>query len=446
VILASAVGTLIEWYDFFVYGSLATTLASQFYRTGTPAGDLIVWLGTYAVGFIVRPFGALVFGYFGDVIGRKYTFMLTLIIMGACTFLVGCLPTYDNIGVTAGIILIFLRIAQGLAIGGEYGGAATYIAEHAPQGKRGFYTSFIQVTATLGMFASLAVILIFSVAMGADNFKSYGWRFPFLFSIFLIAGSIYIRLKLKESPMFQDKKNAGTLAKNPLKESFGNMYNLKYVALSLFGATMGQGVVWYTGQFYALYFIQTVLKTPLNASYLIVGAALLLASPLFILVGWLSDKYGRKPFMMAGIFLAIATWYPIFVAMHHFRPFVDNKSIPNVNYSPVMLSFLVFIMVGYVALAYGPIAAFLVELFPTRIRYTSMSLPYHIGNGVFGGLVPLIGVSVQTASGNLYGGIWYPLGIAAICLVVMIFFIPETYQVDIETMEHPDQTIDKTKA
>jgi MFS family permease len=336
-------------------------------------------------------------------------------------------------------ILIFLRINYLIVGPSHWWRVTTYISEHAPHNKRGFYTSFIQITATLGMLLSLAVILIFRVSMGSEKFASFGWRFPFLLSILLLAASIYIRLKLDESPMFQKKKDSDELAKNPLVESFTDSYNLKYVLLALIGATMGQGVVWYCGQFYALFFIQTVLKTLLNTSYLIVGTALLFASPFFILGGWLSDKYGRKPFMVGGIFMACATWYPLFMGLHYFRHFQDTAGkIASAIYNPYMMCFLVWIMVLYVALVYGPIAAFLVELFPTRIRYTSMSFPYHIGNGVFGGLVPVIGTAVQTASGNTFGGIWYPLGVAGICLIVMIFFIPETYHVYIDEYEHPE--------
>src|SRR5512142_488895 len=434
VIFASAAGTMIEWYDFYIFGSLSTTIASKFYRTGTPIGDMIAWLATFAIGFIVRPFGAIVFGRIGDLIGRKYTFLITMTLMGLCTFAVGLLPTIEVLGVFAGIILIALRILQGLALGGEYGGAATYIAEHSPHGKRGLYTSWIQTTATLGLFLSLGVILITRQTLGDAAFKDYGWRIPFLVSIFLVAISLYIRISLRESPLFQRLKDTKTVSKNPLKESFGNPYNLRWVLLALFGATMGQGVVWYTGQFYALFYLQTVFKVSLIDSNLIIGAALLLGTPLFIFFGWLSDRIGRKPIMMLGMILAVVTYYPIYGLMASFAPKNGQLFLfPYIGYNPIALMVLVFIQMVYVTMAYGPIAAFLVELFPTKIRYTSMSLPYHIGNGVFGGLVPIMGLSLIKSTGNDFAGLWYPLIVAAICAVICFLWVPETSHVDIET-------------
>ena len=311
IIFASAAGTMIEWYDFYIFGSLASVIASKFYHTGTPLGDIIAWLAAFAVGFIVRPFGAIVFGRVGDLIGRKYTFLVTMTLMGLCTFAVGLLPTADKIGEFAGIILILLRILQGLALGGEYGGAATYVAEHAPAGKRGLMTSWIQTTATLGLFISLGVILITRQSVGEDAFKDWGWRVPFLISIILVGLSLYIRYSLRESPMYAKLKNAGGVSTNPLKESFGNALNLKYVALALFGATMGQGVVWYTGQFYALYYLQNIFKVDLITSNLIVGAALLIGTPLFVYFGNLSDKIGRKKIMLTGMILAVISPEPI---------------------------------------------------------------------------------------------------------------------------------------
>ena len=434
IIFSSAAGTMIEWYDFYIFGSLASTIASKFYQTGTPLGDIIAWLAAFAVGFIVRPFGAIVFGRMGDLIGRKYTFMVTMTLMGVCTFLVGLLPTAAQIGAAAGIILIILRILQGLALGGEYGGAATYIAEHAPHGKRGLYTSWIQITATVGLFVSLAVILVTRLSMSEEAFKEWGWRVPFLISIFLIAISLYIRFSLRESPMFARLKHSGRTSKNPIKESFGNAYNLRFVLLALFGATMGQGVVWYTGQFYALYYLQNIFKVSLVDSNLIIGAAVLVATPLFVLFGWLSDRIGRRNIMLAGMLLAVLTYYPIYTTMANYAPFVGNPAdkVPNAGYSPVMLGVLVFIQCVYVTMVYGPIAAFLVELFPTRIRYTSMSLPYHIGNGVFGGLVPIIGLTLIQATGNNYAGLWYPMTVAAICFLVGLFFLKETKDIDID--------------
>ena len=426
-IFASAAGTMVEWYDFYIFGSLATVIASKFYRTGTPLGDVIAWLATFAVGFIVRPFGAIVFGRVGDLIGRKYTFLVTMTLMGLCTFAVGILPTADAIGPLAGVILILLRIIQGLALGGEYGGAATYIAEHSVHGKRGFLTSFIQITATAGLFTSLIVILVTRQAVGEAAFSSWGWRVPFLLSIILVGLSLYIRISLRESPMFAKLKSAGKTSKNPLKESFGNPYNLRWVLLALFGATMGQGVVWYTGQFYALYYLQNIFKVPLADSYLIIAGAILVATPFFVVMGSLSDRIGRKPVMLAGMILAAVTYLPIYSAMGSFAP--------GPNYNPFMLGVLVFIQVLYVTMVYGPIAAFLVELFPTKIRYTSMSLPYHIGNGVFGGLVPIIGLSLIQATGNNFAGLYYPITIAVICFIVGLLFVKETNQVDITNVQ-----------
>ena len=435
IIFASAAGTMIEWYDFYIFGSLATVIASKFYQTGTAIGDIIAWLATFAIGFLVRPFGAIVFGRIGDLIGRKYTFLVTMTLMGLCTFAVGLLPTIEVLGAWAGIILISLRILQGLALGGEYGGAATYVAEHAPNGRRGFFTSWIQITATLGLFMSLGVILITRNALGEDAFAAWGWRVPFLISIVLVALSLYIRFSLRESPMYDKLKQKGGTSKNPLKESFGNSYNFSYVLLALFGATMGQGVVWYTGQFYALFYLQRIFGVDLIHSNLIIGAALLLGTPLFVYFGNLSDKIGRKRIMLWGMVLAVLLYYPIYGAMAAFAPKDTGQPFlfPYIGYSPFMLSFLVLIQVIFVTMVYGPIAAFLVELFPTKIRYTSMSLPYHIGNGVFGGLVPIIGLALLTRTGNNYAGLWYPMVIAAICAVVCYLKVPETHHVDIES-------------
>ena len=432
-IFASAAGTMIEWYDFYIFGSLATVIASKFYHTGTPLGDLIAWLATFAVGFIVRPFGAIVFGRVGDLIGRKYTFLVTMTLMGLCTFAVGLLPTFETLGELAGVILITLRIIQGLALGGEYGGAATYVAEHSPDGKRGLMTSWIQTTATLGLFLSLGVILITRQTLGEEAFGAWGWRVPFLISILLVAMSLYIRYSLRESPMYAKLKEKGTTSKNPLRESFGNRMNLGYVALALFGATMGQGVVWYTGQFYALYYLQNIFKVDLISSNLIIGAALLIGTPLFLYFGSLSDRIGRKKIMLTGMVLAVLLYYPIYGLMAAFAPKDTGQAFlfPYSGYNPFMLSALVLVQVVFVTLVYGPIAAFLVELFPTRIRYTSMSLPYHIGNGIFGGLVPIIGLTLIKATGNNFAGLWYPMGIAAVCAVVCYLKIPETSHVDI---------------
>jgi MFS family permease len=433
VIFASSAGTVIEWYDFYIFGSLATTLASKFYTTGSAVGDVIAWLATFAVGFMVRPFGALFFGRIGDLFGRKFTYVLTIAIMGSATFVIGLLPTKEVLGIWAGIILIVLRLLQGLALGGQYGGAATFVAEHAPQGKRGFYTSWIQTTATLGLFISLGVILATRLGMGAETFDAWGWRIPFFVSILLVLLSVWIRQALKESPLYQQLKDTKQISKNPLKESFTNPYNLRWVLVALFGATMGQGVVWYTGQFYALFYLQKVFNVGLVDSNVIVGVALLCAAPFFVVMGWLSDKIGRKKVMMAGMLLAVLTYYPIYGAMAAFAPTDPGQYFlfGYHGYNMAALMFLVFIQVIYVTMVYGPIAAFLVELFPTKIRYTSMSFPYHIGNGVFGGLVPMIGLAWITATGNNFAGIWYPMIIAGICFVVGMILLKETNKVDI---------------
>ena len=448
VIFASSAGTMIEWYDFYIFGSLGSVVAPKFYSTETELGAIIAWLATFAVGFIVRPFGAIVFGRIGDLIGRKFTFIITMTIMGLATFVVGILPTKEVLGDFAGIILITLRILQGLALGGEYGGAATYVAEHTPHGRRGFFTSFIQTTATLGLLLSLGVILSTRLIVGDENFTEWGWRMPFIISIFLVAISLWIRMSLRESPLFQKLKETKTVSKNPLKESFANPYNLKWVALALFGATMGQGVVWYTGQFYALYYLQNIFKVTLLDSNFIMAGAIVVATPLFVFFGWLSDRVGRKKVMMTGLALAVLTYYPIYGAMAAFAPVDTGQQFlfGYVGYQPVMLSILIFIQIFYVTMVYGPIAAFLVELFPTKIRYTSMSLPYHIGNGVFGGLVPIIGLQMIQATGNNYAGLWWPMLIAGICFIVGMTLLKETNKVDIDDENASFGVQDKTKA
>lgn len=448
IIFASSAGTMIEWYDFYIFGSLGTVVAPKFYSTETELGAIIAWLATFAVGFIVRPFGAIVFGRIGDLVGRKFTFIITMTIMGLSTFVVGLLPTKEVLGDFAGIILITLRILQGLALGGEYGGAATYVAEHTPHGRRGFFTSFIQTTATLGLLLSLGVILSTRLIVGDESFTEWGWRMPFIISIFLVAVSLWIRMSLRESPLFQKLKDTNTVSKNPLKESFANPYNLKWVALALFGATMGQGVVWYTGQFYALYYLQNIFKVNLVDSNFIMAGAIIVATPLFVFFGWLSDKVGRKKVMMTGLALAVLTYYPIYGAMAAFAPVDTGQQFlfGYVGYQPVMLSVLIFIQILYVTMVYGPIAAFLVELFPTKIRYTSMSLPYHIGNGVFGGLVPIIGLQLIETTGNNYAGLWWPMLIAGICFIVGMTLLKETNKVDIDDENASFGVQDKTKA
>jgi MFS family permease len=531
VIAASSIGTMFEWYDFYLYGSLAAIIAKQFFSALNPTSGYIVALMAFAAGFFVRPFGALLFGRLGDLIGRKYTFLITIIIMGSSTFLVGLIPSYATIGAAAPIILIALRLLQGLALGGEYGGAATYVAEHAPPGKRGFYTSFIQITATFGLFLSLIVILICRTTLGAD-FDTWGWRIPFWLSFFLLLISVYIRLQLQESPMFQQMKAEGRGSKAPLTESFMRWDNLKVVLLALFGATAGEAVVWYGGQFYALFFMgQTLKVAPVTANLLIAGA-LLIGTPFFVFFGWLSDRIGRKPIIMAGCLLAALTYFPIFQGLTHFaNPAIEKASTTNpvvvvadpetcaFQFDPVgkkvfknscdiakavlarggvpyaneaapagtvasvkvggatvpsfeggaleadafktqneafgkqlgdalktagyptkadpdqvnwpMLLVLLTILVLYVTMVYGPIAAWLVELFPTRIRYTSMSLPYHIGNGWFGGFLPTVSFALVAWKGDIYYGLWYTVIVSVMTLIIGTLFLRETNGTDI---------------
>jgi len=536
VIFASSLGTVFEWYDFYLYGSLAAIIAAQFFSKLDPGSAFIFALLAFAAGFIVRPFGALVFGRLGDLIGRKYTFLVTIVIMGASTFLVGVLPNYASIGVAAPVILIILRILQGLALGGEYGGAATYVAEHAPRNRRGFFTAWIQTTATMGLFLSLLVILACRELTGKD-FEVWGWRIPFIVSVLLLGVSLYIRMQMSESPAFQKMKAEGKLSKSPLSESFAQWKNLKIVILALVGLVAGQAVVWYTGQFYALFFITQVLKVDPKTANLLIAAALLIGTPGFIFFGSISDKIGRKVVIMLGLLLAIITYLPntpvsIFNALTHYANPALEKAMANspatitadpaecsfqfnptgtakfksscdiakqvmatnsASYSTVaaapgtvakvkigdteiegytanglsadeakakdaefkksiraaldaasypksadkdamnlpMLVLLLTILVIYVTMVYGPIAAYLVEMFPTRIRYTSMSLPYHIGNGWFGGLLPTIAFALVAQNGNIYYGLWYPIVIAAATLVIGSLFLKETKDVDI---------------
>lgn len=426
VIAASSAGTLIEWYDFYIFGSLATIIASQFFPKGNETVALLGTLATFATGFVVRPFGALVFGRVGDVVGRKYAFMVTLLIMGLATTAIGLLPSYESIGVLAPILLLLLRLLQGLALGGEYGGAATYVAEHSPDGQRGFYTSFIQTTATLGLFVSLGVILTTRLGLGEDDFKAWGWRIPFLLSVVLVVVSYFIRRKMQESPLFMQMKAEGKASKSPLRDSFMNPENRRLVILALLGATAGQGVVWYTGQFYALYYLQTVLKVDFVVANQVIAVALLFGTPFFIFFGWLSDSIGRKKIMMAGCLIAALTYYPLYRALEHYSGWnAADPMATAVNPNVYMLTFIVFIQVIYVTMVYGPIAAFLVELFPTNIRYTSMSLPYHIGNGVFGGLVPFIGTALVASTGYHFAGLIYPIAVALMTFVIGSIYIKE---------------------
>ncbi len=492
VIGASSLGTLIEWYDFYIFGSLATVIAGQFFPKTNPTAALLSTLATFAAGFIVRPFGALVFGRLGDLIGRKHTFLLTLMIMGGATFGIGLVPSYESIGFAAPVIVLILRLLQGLALGGEYGGAATYVAEHAPVNKRGFYTSWIQTTATLGLFVSLGVILLTRHNLDPDltksiaKFNDWGWRIPFLVSILLVVVSIYIRLKMNESPLFEKLKKEGNVSVNPLKESFGHKANLKMVLLALFGATMGQGVIWYTGQFYVQSFLENQCRLDFDQSRMIVLWAIVFATPFFVVFGSLSDKIGRKWIMMAGMLAGILFYRPlfsVFVKDTDVKEWVkqdvlliqtdttllnnNNLQLKQINSSyknyygatftkietdtltpngsqsvykkdttPVFINkklglekyikfiFLVWLMIVFVTMVYGPIAAFLVELFPTKIRYTSMSLPYHIGNGVFGGLTPFIATLLTTIyTGDPLTGLWYPIIIAALCMIIGSLYI-----------------------
>ncbi|HEY8510187.1 MAG TPA: MFS transporter [Steroidobacteraceae bacterium] len=533
VIFASSLGTVFEWYDFYLYGSLSAIISRQFFSGVNETTGFIFALLAFAAGFFVRPFGALVFGRLGDLVGRKYTFLVTIVIMGTATALVGVLPSYEQIGVIAPIALITLRLLQGLALGGEYGGAATYVAEHAPPGRRGLYTSWIQTTATLGLFLSLLIILACRIGFGAESFEQWGWRVPFLLSIVLLAVSVYIRLQLQESPVFQEIRREGALSKAPLKESFGQWSNLKIVLLALFGATAGQAVVWYAGQFYALFFLEKILQVDSRAANLIIAAALAIGTPFFVVFGALSDRIGRKTVIMAGCVLAALTYFPLFKALTHYaNPALEaavaqapvtvvahpeecsfqfdpvgrkaftsscdiaksalaragipysNEAAPageiayvrigsstdgirissfdgralggaefrsasdafgaelksaltkagyparaepsGINYPMVVA--ICTLLVIYVTMVYGPIAAWLVELFPARIRYTSMSLPYHIGNGWFGGFLPVTSFAIVAASGNIYAGLWYPIGVALLTVVIGSLFLRETHK------------------
>ena len=454
VIFASSLGTMIEWYDFYIFGSLAAVLSLKFYPPGNDTFAYIAYLATFAVGFLVRPFGALFFGRIGDVVGRKYAFLITLSIMGFSTFAIGLMPSYATAGWFSPIVLIAIRVLQGLALGGEYGGAAVYVGEHVPDSRRGFYTSFIQITATFGLFVSLVVILLTQSSMTAQHFQAYGWRIPFLISILLVVISLYVRVKMKESPIFSQMKSAGLTSTQPLKEAFTQWPNLKRVLVSLFGATAGQGVIWYTGQFYALFYMQTILKLNPRSANIVIAVALLLGMPFFTVVGALSDRIGRKKLMMAGCLVAVVTYIPLYKGMERAAgnnvvalKSTRNKVTGAISLTPLttdatgalvpaqeaaspnlpLLVLFVFIQVIYVCLVYGPIAAYLIEAFPARIRYTSLSLPYHIGNGVFGGLLPLIGLSLCAGTGNIYAGLYYPMIVAGMTFIVGSLLLRETH-------------------
>jgi MFS family permease len=490
IIIASSMGTLIEWYDFYIFGSLALVISTKFFPQDNPTAAFLSTLATFAAGFVVRPFGALVFGRLGDKIGRKYTFMVTLLLMGGSTFLIGCIPDYQTIGFLAPLLVLILRLLQGLALGGEYGGAATYVAEHAPENKKGYWTSWIQTTATAGLFVSLIVILITRTTLGKETFEAWGWRVPFWVSILMVVVSFFIRRNMEESPLFAKIKAEGNVSSNPLKESFGNRLNFKYVLLALFGAVMGQGVIWYTGQFYAMSFIGKVCSVNSDQTDTLMAIALLMGTPFFVVFGSLSDKYGRKKIMLLGMLLAVFAYRPVYKKMFEITncdkkitriestDHVDIKAIasmpgdslritettitytdgtvnmvtakdtirqgqPNfksgeiknsihLNHADMWLLIrLVFFQVLLVTMVYGPIAAFLVDLFPTRIRYTSMSLPYHIGNGIFGGLLPTVATYMVTASKAAKDpewylqGLWYPIIVASVCFVIGLIYIKE---------------------
>jgi MFS family permease len=455
VIFGSATGTMIEWYDFYIFGSLTAVLAIKFYPPGNDTFALIAYLATFAVGFLVRPFGALFFGRIGDLVGRRIAFIITLSIMGAATASIGLLPTFKTAGWISPILLILIRVLQGLALGGEYGGAAVYVAEHVPDNKRGFYTSFIQITATLGLFVSLAVIVATQQSMSPATFQQWGWRLPFLLSLILVSISLYIRIRMKESPIFKQLKSAGMHSTKPLTEAFTQWANLKQVLISLFGATAGQGVVWYTGQFYALFYLQTILKVNPRTANIVVAVALLFGMPFFTVFGAISDRIGRKKLMMAGLLIAVFCYIPIYKGMQHaagnnvvsvssvkdkitgaikLTPLtqdpISGKLVPAkeaVDANQPVLMLLVWIQVIFVCMVYGPIAAYLVEAFPARVRYTSVSLPYHIGNGVFGGLLPLIGLGLCASTGNIYAGLYYPIGIASVTFIVGVLLLKETH-------------------
>jgi MFS family permease len=432
VIGASAAGTTIEWYDFYLYGVLAVFFAQHFFPPGNEVTALLSALATFGAGFAVRPFGAVFFGRIGDLVGRKFTFVLTISIMGGATALVGLLPTYSQIGLLAPLLLVLIRLLQGLALGGEYGGAAIYVAEHSPDDKRGQMTSWIQTTATLGLLLALAVIGITRATLGEEVFGDWGWRIPFLLSAVLVAIALYIRLKLRETPLFTKLKDAGQSSTQPLRDSLGTRRNWGMILLVLIGMTAGQAVVWYTGQFYALFFLQTQMGVAFVDSYIIVGVAIVLATPFFIFFGWLSDRIGRKPIILGGCLVAAITYVPIYIAMNAFShpTFGADGKVVAAGAAPeiIPLIFLVWIQVVYVTAVYGPIAAFLVEYFPAKIRYTSLSVPYHLGNGWFGGFVPLIATAIVAATGNIYAGLAYPIIVALITAVVGTLFIRETFR------------------
>ena len=454
IIFAASGGTLIEWYDFFIFGSLSTVLAVKFYPPGNDTFALIAYLATFAVGFVVRPFGALFFGRIGDFLGRRIAFIITLTVMGFSTCAIGLLPTFKTAGLFSPIVLIFIRVMQGLALGGEYGGAAVFVAEHVPDGKRGYYTSFIQVTASFGFVLSLAAIIATQQSMNPASFQSWGWRLPFLLSIILVLASLYVRIRMKESPIFKHLKASGMRSSKPLTDAFANWTNLKQVLISLLGATAGQGVVWYTGAFYALFYLQAILRLNPHTAHVVVAVGTLLGLPFYVIFGALSDRVGRKKLMMAAMLLAALCYLPIYHGMQkaagnnvvsvgsvkdrvtgaiRLTPLTTDaagKLVPardasNANQPALIV--LVLLQVFFSAMTYGPIASYLVEAFPAKVRYTSLSLPYHVGNGVFGGLLPLIGLSLCASTGNIYAGLYYPIAVAALCFICGSILLKETH-------------------
>ena len=429
VIIASSVGTVIEWYDFYIFGSLSAIISLSFFPKNDPTAAFLSTLAAFGAGFIARPFGGVIFGRLGDRIGRKYTFLLTLLLMGGSTFAIAFIPSYSQIGLVAPAILFLLRIIQGLALGGEYGGAATYVAEYAPDAHRGKYTSYIQTTATLGFFVSIIVVLVCQNIIGAEDFKEWGWRIPFALSGILVIVSYFIRRNMQESPLFSKLKAEGRLSQNPLKEAFASKENRRLMLIAMFGAIVGQGVVWHTGQFYAQIFINKILQVDFVTTNLVIAASLIVGTPLFVVFGSLSDRVGRKVIMLGGMALAAIFYYPLFSWMSDIvakEGTMVNGAVQLTNWGKIELAFICCLLVTFAAMAYGPIAAFLVELFPTKIRYTSLSIPYHLANGVFGGCAPFVATWLGAVTHSNFAGIFYPITLAAITVIIGIIYLPET--------------------
>lgn len=429
VIIASSVGTVIEWYDFYIFGSLSAIISLSFFPKNDPTAAFLSTLAAFGAGFIARPFGGIIFGRLGDRVGRKYTFLLTLLLMGGSTFAIAFIPSYSQIGLVAPAILLFLRIIQGLALGGEYGGAATYVAEYAPDAHRGKYTSYIQTTATLGFFVSIIVVLVCQNIIGTEDFKEWGWRIPFALSGILVIVSYFIRRNMHESPLFSKLKAEGRLSQNPLKEAFASKENRRLMLIAMFGAIVGQGVVWHTGQFYAQIFINKILQVDFVTTNLVIAASLVVGTPLFVVFGSLSDRVGRKVIMLGGMALAAIFYYPLFTWMSDIvgkEGTMVNGAVQLTNWGKIELAFICCLLVTFAAMAYGPIAAFLVELFPTKIRYTSLSVPYHFANGIFGGCAPFVATWLGAVTHSNFAGIFYPITLAAITVIIGIIYLPET--------------------